>query len=340
MAEIAFEYLLMGLSAGPSIAQRGTATNPPTFYVPIEGSLSPRQSKYRPAESRGHLAEYTRSKTVRRWGEWEGEGPLDVYFLPMLLNMILRGGVTTPATPPLATNARLWTFEPNMTADDLRSATIYFGDPNVQAYQAIYAMVEEFGISADATGEDGATMSVSGFSWFPTKTAPSSVPTQVISPLIVPGNMQLWLDTGSDPIGTTEITGRFLTGEFSLSTGVSRKWGARGVDAPLNYIRTGRGKRHAELRLVFELLDMAQYDLFADNDGNTPIKARWRLNGPEIEENFYHFVEVDMYGPFDAMEWGEHEGTNRTIELTILSEYDVTEAWDFAVRVQSDRTTL
>lgn len=336
MAEIAFEYLLAALET-----TRGTAVNPPTRYLPFQGSITPRQSKYRPAESRGHLAEYTRSATTRRWSEFEGEGPLDVYLLPFLLNMILRGGVTTPTTPAGATLARLWEFEPTMTSDNLRAGTFYAGDPNVQAFQAKYSMVEEFGFAADATGEDGATMSFSGRGHFPAKTPPSSVPAQLNAPLIVPADMQLWIDSGVSAIGTTEITGaRFLSGEFSHTTGVSFKWGATGPTGGKNFIRTGRGKRHAELTLAFELPDMAQYDLFADNDGNTVHKLRWRLNGPEIEAGFRHFVEVDMYAPFDSADWGEHEGTNRTIELTALSEYDLTEGWDFAIRVQNDRTAL
>lgn len=340
MAEIAFESLLLGLSAGASTAQRQTATNPPTYNLPIMGMVNARQSKYRPEESRGHLAEYNRSKTVRRWGEWEGEGALDVFFLPTALNMILKGGVTTPTTPAGATNARLWDFAPTMTADDLRSATLYWGDPNVQWFRSVYCMVEEFGISADATGEDGATMNFSGFGYFPTKTAPSSVPAQLTAPMITPAAMQLWLDTGADDYGTTEITGRFLTAEFSLSTGVTRKHGAVGPTGGLNFIRTGRGKRHAELTLSFELLDTAQYDLFANNDGDTPVKIRWRLNGPQIETGFYHYVEVDIYGPLDQPEWGDLEGSNRTIEFTVMSEYDAAEGWDFAMRVQNTRTTL
>lgn len=335
MSELAFEYLLVALE---NVA-RGTAVNPPTRYIPLEGQITPMSARYRPPESRGHLAEHTRSKTTRKWSEWEGEGPLDVFLLPLFLNMILKGGVTAPSTPSGATLARLWEFEPTMTSDDLKSGTIYWGDPNTQAFQTAYNMVEEFGISADATGEDGATMSLSGRGRALAKTAPSSVPAQLNAPLIVPADMQLWMDTSS-AIATTEITGRFLSAEFSLSTGVSFKWGATGPLGNRNFVRTGRGKRHAELTLAFELLDMAQYDLFGDNDGDTVAKIRWRLNGPEIETGFRHFVEVDLYGTFDAPSWGDHEGTNRTIELTAFSEYDITEGWDFAMRVQNNRTTL
>ena len=40
------------------------------------------------------------------------------------------------------------------------------------------------------------------------------------------------------------------------------------------------------------------------------------------------------------MEWGDLEGANRTISLTVMSQYDTTLAADYAVRVQNTRTAL
>jgi|GEM_PF-3523777 len=339
MAEISFESLLLGLSAGATTTQRGTATTTPTHNMPFTGSISPRRDYYRPEENRGHLAEFSRSRPVRDWSEWEGEGPLDNFLLPVLLNMALKGGVTTPTTPSGATSARLWAFNPTMTADDLRAATLFWGDPNTKWFRSVYNMIENLTISADASGTDGATMSVSGFGRFPTQNDPVSVPPQLTAPLITPAEMQLWLDTSS-AIGTTEISGRFISAEFSHDTGIVRKHGAVGPTGGRNFIRTGRGKRHAELSMTFELLDMAQYDIFQNYDGTTPCKIRWRLNGPEIEDGFYHYVQTEIYGPLEFNDWGDLEGTNRTIQFTVMSQYDVTAGHDFNMSVQNTRTTL
>lgn len=331
MAELAFEYLLAALES-----TRGTAINPPTHRLNMAGSLAPKKARYRPDENQGTLAEYYRSVDVRKWSEFEAEGGLDVYVLPVLLNAIVKGAVSTPTTPSGATSSRLWTFTPTMNSDDLQALTVYWGDPNVQAFQAAYAMLDELTISGDASGTDGVTLKVSGQARFPAKTAPSSVPAMLSAPLLAPGAMQLWIDTSS-AIGTTEITGRVISAEVTIPSGITRKWQAAGVANDLQFSRIGRGKRHAEARIVFEMLDATQYDLWV---AATSLKTRIRFNGGLIETGFYHYVEVDVYGPLDVLDWGELEGTNRTIEATILSEYNATAATDFAVRVQNNRVTL
>lgn len=254
----------------------------------------------------------------------------------------LSGGVGTDITTPAnGVLTRLWTFEPTMTSDDLRALTLYWGDPNVQAFQTAYNQIDSLTFASDASGEDGVTMAIAGMGQFPAKTAPASVPAMLDAPLMAPGDMQVWIDSGSSAIGTTEIQGRVVSAEVTIPSGVVRKWLAAGPGGDLSFTKHGRGRRHIEARLVLELTDLTQYDLIM---AHTSLKTRIRFNGPEIEteggQTFYHYCEVDVYGPADAMEWGENQGTNRTIQMTILSEYDATAGHDFCVRVQSDRETL
>jgi len=450
MAEIPFERLLAGLEA-----VRGTFLANPTRYLNMAGTVAPRKERYRPDESRGTLAEYYRSVDVRRWCEFEGEGGLDVYTLPLLLNSLVAGGIdgsgavdatltVDPAgannsilytavtggsvgnqisieyvdpsannspldvdvddnaiivylatgaggaittigdditaailahplastmvtavdaggddgsevvtamardfltggtgaditTPGGAVLSRLWTFAPTMDADDLDSMTIYWGDPNVQEFRSAYCMIDEMTISADASGTDGVTISISGQGNFPSKNAPGAVPAMLEGPMLLPSDMQLWIDSGAGAIGTTPITGRVISAEVTIPSGVTRKWLAAGPASTLDFQAIGRTKRHAEMKVAFELPDTTEYDLWT---AQTHLKTRLRINGALIEAGFYHYVEFDIYGPFDAMDWGEHEGSNRTLELTIMSEYDDTATVDWAVKVQSDRDAL
>src|SRR6476620_4502560 len=129
-AELAYEYLAIALEA-----TRGTAVTPPTAYLPFKGMVKPIREKYRPEESRGTLAKNYRSKTVRTSSEWSGEGGLDPNYCPLVFNLFMKA-VTTPTTPTNGVLTRLWTFVPTMTSDDLKSATFYFGDPNVQIFQS------------------------------------------------------------------------------------------------------------------------------------------------------------------------------------------------------------
>ena len=408
MAEIPFEALLVGLEA-----TAGTAVAP-THYLPLTGTLNPAVERYRPDEARGTLVEAYRSRIVRQWGEWSGEGPLETYLLPVLLNMAATGNMTgQPTTPDGATNARLWTFTPTITANDLKTATLYWGDRNAQMFRGTYATVDELTITADASGTDGSSISVSGHTQFPgygtytvtgiskanpgvvttsaahglvagakvrlidvggmievndlvfTVATPSgsnfslagvnttayttytsggtveviapTFPSILSAPLISGSAMQMWLDTGASAIGTTEITGRLISAEHVIPTAYGYKYLAVGPTGSKTYTRTGRGKRSMTTRVTLELTDLEQYQLFVDG---TVVKLRIRHNGDLIETGFYHYVEVDSYGPLTFTDWGELESVNRVLTLEVQTQYDATLGADWSVKVQNDRATL
>lgn len=408
MAEIPFEALLIGLES-----TSGTSVEP-THYASMVGTLKPVATRYRPDEARGTLVEAYRSKIVREHSEWSGEGPLDVYLLPVLLNMIATGNMTSqPTTPGGATNSRQWTFKPAIASNDLKTATIYWGDRNVQMFEGRFGTIDELTISADAAGTDGSTMSASGrtqmqdFDTYTitgiTKASTAVVttsaahglvagakvrivgvagmtevndkvytvadpsgstfslaginstayttydsggevqkvapvfPSILSAPLISGAGMQMWLDTGGDSIGTTEITGRLISAEHTIPANYAYKHLAVGPTGAKTYQRVGRGKRSITTKVTLELLDLEQYNLFIQ-DAN--CKLRIRHNGDLIETGFYHFVEVDTYGPLHFTDWGELEGTNRTITLEVQSQYDATLGADWRVLVQNDRTAL
>jgi hypothetical protein len=332
MAELAFEYMCLALEG---TGTKGTVVDPPTHFLNMAGTITPKAQLYRPLESSGLLAEFTRSKIVKEWTEWQGAGPADVYTLPLLLEMAVKGG-GTKATPAGATNSRTWTYSPTQNADDLLSATMYFGDPNVQAFQAPYCMCDEIVISANAAAADAVTMSAKGQGRAFAKDAPNSLPTRLTAPLLAATDLQLYIDTSS-AIGSTEITGRVVSADITIPSGVAYKWLGSGPTGGTNFTRHGRKKRHVTLKVVFELLDMTQYDLWK---AASVLKTRLKLNGPIIETTFRHYIQFDVYGPFADLAWGELEGANRTIELTIQSEYNATATTDFSIVVQNDRDTL
>lgn len=405
MAEIPFEALLLGLESTP-----GTGVEP-THYASMVGTLKPSKERYRPDEARGTLVAAYRERVQREWGEWSGDGPLDVYLLPVLLNMCVTGNMTSqPTTPGGATNSRLWTFKPSITTNDLKTGTFFWGDRNVQMWEGRFGTIDELTISADASGTDGSTMSASGRTQMPdydtfsisaiTKANPAVVtigshsllagekvrivggemielhdlvftvanpagttvelagidstgyttyvgggtlekvapvfPAILSAPLISGAGMQMWLDTSSN-IGTTAITGRLISAEHVIPVGYGYKHLAVGPGGSKTYTRVGRNKRSITTRVTMELLDMDQYKLF-END--TYVKLRIRHNGDLIESGFYHYVQVDTYGYLNFNDWGELEGTNRTITLEVQSVYDATLGADFQVQVQNDRTAL
>lgn len=337
MAEIPFEYLGLALEA-----TRGTAIAAPTHQMNVAGVLKPFITNYRPREARGTLAMNYRVKPTRKGCEWSAEGDADVNYLPVWLNMAM-DAVTSPTTPGGATLSRLWTHTRNLTADDLKSATLFALDPNLASVlQAPFCMVDELVIENDATGEGVATLSVKGKGGFPTKLATPAQPASIAGDTLPGQMMQLWVDTAS-AIGTTAISGRLLKAKHTFATGVTYKYADAGPTASLAFTRAGRLPTvGVKTELEFELLDFTQYDQWA---AGTTLKVRVRHNGALIETtagpvNWYNYLEVDQYGPWDELDWGENEGSNRTVRLVINSQYDATLASDVNVKVQSARTTL
>jgi hypothetical protein len=320
---------------------RGTAITPPTHLIPVAGMITPFRTKYRPEEQRGTLEQYYRAKTVRTGTNWAiPDSLLDPNYAPILFNLIAKANAT-PTTPGGGTLSRLWTYTPTILSDDLKSATLYGGDPNVQTWQAAYCMADELTISADATSENAATFALKGMGFFPARVAAPVFPAAIPGDLLMPAAMQLWLDTSS-AIGTTEITGRFVKTDWTIPSGVSYKNYANGPAGGLNFTKTGRKKRAAKATIEVELNDVsigasAEYRTW---EADTTVKMRIRLNGGLIEGALYSYVQLDIYGPLDAYEPGSVEDTNRTMRFTVESQYDSTLGASFSLSAQSQRTTL
>lgn len=330
LAEIAFESITGALEAS-----RGAGATNPTFFLNMPGTLTPTNELYYPPDNLGTLAEYARSAVMTQGAVLEAEGALDPNTMHILAALAVKGSpaITTPGG---GTNSRLWTATPTMTADDLKSAAFWWGDPGLtKVFKGIYGMLEELRIMSGDAGKDGSTQGITGFTKFPTTPAPPTYPTKATGPLIVGSNLQVWIDTAT--IGTTAVTGRVVSAEHTIPTGVVRKWVAQGTGAALDFDHVGRKKRHAETKLVLELADTTQYDQWA---AASSLKVRTRHNGPLIEGSLYYYVEFDIYGKMSGLSWGDLEGTNRTVELTIISEYDTGLGADWSLKVQNIATAL
>jgi hypothetical protein len=329
MAEIAFEKFGLALES-----VRGTKITTPTIIASTnERLVTPRQERYTPEVALGNLVEFYKSVAAQQMVEWNLSGAADLNLLYVILQMAVEGSptVTTPGT-----DADLAVFEPDTTSDTLKSATIVFGDPAVQLWSAGYSMVDTLTLSSDATGVDGLTMEVNGMGqWWGEESGPITFPALVDFPLLVGTDMEIWIDTSS-AIGTTAVTGRFLSATHEINTGVTYKYVATGPTGERTFSNTGRNVRSITTTLRFEVPDLTQYNYWKDAER---LKVRVRHNGPLIENvsttDYYHFVQVDTYGEATMLEWGEYADSNRTVELTIQSMYDTTFENDFQVDLQT-----
>lgn len=329
-AETTFEVL-----SGALETVHGTPVTPPTHIFNMLGMITPQNTISRRTQSDGTLSEFRRSAVTRNLAAWEGTGDLDVNTLPFLLEMAVKGaGVIT--TPGGGTLSRAHTYTPTMTTDDLKSATIYWGDPNNQILQSAYAMIDTLTITSDTSSTDSSTMSVAGTCQFPSKVTAPTQPAMTTAGLIVGQKLSMTIDT-TLAISTTAVTGRVISAEHTINTGVTYKYLAGGPTSNLTYTRHGRQKRHIETTITLELADMAQYDLFA---AGSVVKCRVVHNGPLIEGSIYNTVTVDTYGPLSDLSWTDLEGSNRAVTFTIQSEYDATLGADWRIVVVNAVATV
>lgn len=329
--ELAFEALALGLESS-----RGVLIDPPTHYVPMVGTLIPRVEYYEPEEARGTLVRRYRQKAVRRWCEWSAEGGADPRYAPLFFNMITGAGVIT--TPTSGVLTRLHTHKPGITSDAVKTASMWYGDPNVQLWSAPFGFINDWSITADASGTDGATMSVGGMSQFWTEDT-ATLPAQTIGSLLMPGAMQLWMDTSS-AIGTTAITGRVVSADITGSNNITTKFLATGPTGSLTYTRLGRGRPEVSSTVTMEVPDTTQLDLF---NADTTVKMRVRVNGDLIESvtpDYYNYIQWDVYGKLKFDSWADLEGTNRTAVFRVDTIYDSTLGADFCLYAQNQSATV
>ncbi len=326
MAEIAFERMALV----PETV-RGTAVTPPTKNLNIAGVITPMEEEYAPNDHLGTYEEVYRTAVMRRWAEWGGDGDVDIYVAPQIMEMVVKGAVT-PTTPTNGVLTRLGTYVPTISADNLDTATLYWGDPNIRMWQGGFGTIDTLEITSDSGGTEAVKWSMSGRTEMLVDLAAPTLPAVSMGPLLVPGNTQVWIDSGT--IGTTLITNRVVSVTHSIPVGWAYKFPAGQTGIP-TYTRLGRTKRRIETRIVFEVPDMTQWDMY---EAETALKVRVRHNGPLIESvtpDYYHYLEVDTYGPFRFGSWGEYEGTNRTMELIVRSVYDSGLGAGFSVKVQT-----
>ena len=339
--EVVFEYLCAALEA-----TKGTPVTPPTHYLPFQGVIKPTRTKARTKYSDGTLAEHTKSKTVTAGATWQGKGGADPNYAPLLFNLLVKAN-STPTTPTNGIKTRLWTYAPTMTADDLKAATFYFGDPNVQIFQSSYCMAEEMKITADAAGNNPVEWDIKGFGRYPLLIAAPVLPARAGRHARCRQPCSVWIDTSS-AIGTTEVTGRFISADVTIPTGVIEKRYAGGPTAGLNFTKHGRKGRSAKAKIVVELSDVSigAGKEFLTWQADSVVKMRIRFNGSLIESvtpDYYNYIQLDIYGPLDAFDWGVVAGTNRTMAFEVTSEYSAYAAaagYDWALSAQSEKTTL
>lgn len=225
-----------------------------------------------------------------------------------------------------------------LVAGDLITITGVVGmtQLNTNTYTVASPTATTFALSG--TNTTGFTAYTSGGSW---ELNTPTMPAQTIGPLMPSMYTQVWMDVAS-AIGTTELTGRVISAEFTVPGGITPKYLGVPPGSGLTYTRIGRKKRRPSGKYVFEFRDTTQYNMFKNDQ---LVKCRTRMSSSSAIETvagvtFYYYCEVDLYGKLKFDDWGDLEGTNRTAEFTIDGIKDATLGASFRIAVQNARTTL
>ena len=332
MAETAFERLEIAIEGTP-----GTAPAAPTHHLLMAGELDIDDEVYEDTTPVGSLAGLNRTETIWTQGALNPTGSMDVLTLPVLCEIALRGGVT-PSTPTGATLARLWEYVRHVTSpDNTKSGTVWWGDPGDQTYRATFMKITELGLSGDASGGEAAQQSFAAFTQTVLPVTTPTLSTTALSALMIAGMMELWVDTGASPIGTTPVVGQLVSADVTIPTATGPKRTATGPEGGTTYSRVGRGRATPVMALAIDMVDQVQFNHYRNSNY---LKVRLRYNGPLIEAGFRHFVEVDMYGKFRSPNWGVLGDTNRTLEVELAGWREASINSDVVVRIQNNKPTL
>lgn len=237
-------------------------------------------------ESRGMMVKHYRSNPKLIDAGFRFHGDTTFEDLPYFAEMYFQGGVT-PVVQGAA--AYLWTYAPDLTSDLIRTRTLYAGDDTVQ-WQAPFCVGDTLDINLELN--DAVTMDANGFcrDWIPVTssflstgftTGFASLSDRVVES-VMGYQARLFSDNGGGTMGTTQITGKFISAKAGYHLNNKRKTFGDGLGYSLQ--KLGRGYRDISCQIVFEGLNQAE---FADHYNNQEKLIRVQLLGSAIAGSSY-----------------------------------------------------
>lgn len=220
--------------------------------------------------------------TGRRWSntaeenrEWTGlkvDGNLDYQGMVYLISG--PWGAATITTHAGGVNAKDWTWIPPVTgAITPKTYTIEQGD-STQAHKAAYSLLTDFGYKG--TRKDFSCTGVGIAQALQNGITMTNSPTAITLSPIVGKHMNVWLDTTSAGIGTTQFT-KMLSVDYSYSGGFNPFW-------PLNRANSSySGHVDATPKNIMKIL------LEADAQGMSLL--------PYLQQGAFLYLRVDAQGP-------------------------------------------
>jgi len=228
---------------------------------------------HRPDEERGNLADFKRSVKVGNLAELGFEGDATFEQILYWLHMGVLGAVTPTAD---ATNGKLWTFTPAMTAAGVfDSFTIEHGD-DVVAWEVEYCMAKQIEIAIAMNA--AVTVKADIFGRKKTVAAFTGSLTPPTVETILGQAFKLYIDAETGSMGGTVKASSLISATFTIKTGlVPIRYGDGSQDFT-TYFEQPKG---VDLKMVFAFNSGAEVErlLF---DGSTLRLIRLQGDGSAI----------------------------------------------------------
>jgi hypothetical protein len=233
-------------------------------------------------EARGIFVKHFRANPKLVDAGYKLDGDLTFEDLPYFAEMFMQGGIA-PA-PALAATGWLYTYAPDLSSDLIKSRTFVAGDDTVQ-WQGAFSVADTVDFTLDLN--DAVKMSLGGFTrdWIPVTssylTTAFAGGFQALAARVVESIMgyqsRLFIDPAAGPIGTTQVTGKFIAGKWGIKLNNKRKPFGDGFSYSLN--KLGRGLKDVSCQITFEALNQSE---FAQHYLNLEQLVRVQLFGSPI----------------------------------------------------------
>ncbi|MCI0439802.1 MAG: hypothetical protein L0177_11830 [Chloroflexi bacterium] len=322
MASVAFRKIQAGKEAS-----RGTAV-PATKKLVGTLTMTPQIERHRPVEERGSLAEFRRSVDVSQRTSLRYEG--DATFEQIVDFLLMGVKSVTSTTPSGATNARRWTFTPNLTASNGQASyTLEYGDEQ-QAWESSFVMVSNLELSFAMN--EVVALQAELFGRFASKVSFTPSLSDPAVNEVVANKAKVWIDGAWANLGTTQKSALVTGGTIRLATGLAPVWKA---DGSLDFATVSEQRRHLEVELEMTMGSdfMTEYDAYV---ARTPRALRLQFDGPTIETTFDRYLRIDLTGQYisEPELFGDIEGEN-LVRLTLASHED-SSSNEFSIEAQNN----
>lgn len=260
--------------------------------------------------------------------------------LPWWLQMALKGGVTGVGDAG-APQAYLYTFNPTITADDLKSATFEFNESG-NPYESAQMMATKLTMRMDSDNDNEPCwmidLDLMARDWETTTFTPALVDRST-EPILARGT-KLFIDNAAGTIGTTQVNGALISASAVIQNNLVFK--AFAEDTVYVAVgRVGRKEQTIDLQLTFEFDNDTEFANYRSISTPQQRLIRLQSDGSQIHAtpNTPKQMNLDVYGFYDSWDMGDRDG-NLTATMNLAGFYDIAAGKTFQVSVQNALATL